>query len=136
MGWILLALLGVVVVKGAGGGKQSSGGGDGSQSPIRSGSALLRKGKTYRIEMTVRGGKVDDPNQRAVIAHDLETGLVSTGAYDVYVSPTIPMTVAYSYVATADTPVMLGLASDQSINGVAASYAFSSVQQIAAKKAA
>lgn len=135
MGLILAAGAAVILLKGAGGG--SGGGGEGSSSaPIRSGSALLRKGKTYRIEMTVRGGQVDDPAQRAPIAHALEAGLMQTGAYDVYISPTIPMTVAYSYVATGDTPVMLGLESDQNINGVAAKYTFSSVQQIAARKAA
>lgn len=136
MGLILIAGAAVVLLKGAGG-SSGGGGGEGSGSaPIRSGSALLRKGKTYRIEMTVRGGAVDDPAQRAPIAHALEQGLMQTGAYDVYISPTIPMTVAYSYVATGDTPVMLGLESDQNINGVAAKYTFSSVQQIAARKAA
>jgi hypothetical protein len=103
---------------------------------ITSGSTLLRKGKTYRVEMTATGGVVDDPNQRAAVAEAIEGGLKNSGAYDIYISPTIPMIVSYSIRVAGDTPLMLALPAQQTINGVEATYTFTSIQQIAAAKAA
>lgn len=122
---VLGALVAVAIVKGTQGGKGSKPG-----APVTSGTTLLRKGKTYRIQMTASGGIVDDPNHRASAAKAIEEGLKQTGAYDIYMAPSLPMVIEYSYTVAADTPVTLILPSEQSINGVQSTYMFTQVQQI------
>jgi hypothetical protein len=57
------------------------------------------------------------------------------GAYDVYISPTVPLQVSYSLVAQGDLPIVLNVPTTQSIGGIPADYTFRSVQQIPPKAA-
>ncbi|MET0410230.1 MAG: hypothetical protein ABW217_02990 [Polyangiaceae bacterium] len=101
---------------------------------VSSGTAQLRKGKTYRIQLSVRGGLADDPNRRPDAALAMQNGLGMAGAYDIYVAPTFPMLVEYSLVAEGDTPVVLNVPVQQVIGGLAGEYTFTRIQEIARKK--
>lgn len=128
MGVLFLGLLGVVIV--AATQKKTN------PPAVTSGTAQLRKGRTYRLQLSLRGGITDDPSRRPDVALAMQNGLGMAGAYDIYVAPTIPMLVEYSLVAEGDTPVVMNAPVQQAIGGVTAEYSFTRIQEIAAKKAA
>ena len=131
-GWILAAVVAAVF---AGAGRGSGGGGAGKKQT--QGTAMLKAGRAYRIELEVSGPALlqaaDHPSK---VAQGVDNGLRMNGAYDVLVQPTIPLLVSYSIVPGGDTPVVLNVPAEQVIAGIPANYTFRAVQPIAATRAA
>lgn len=107
----------------------------GAKKPQTTGTATLKGGKSYRIELSVSGRAVNEAANPAHVAEGVRNGLMMNGAYDVYASPSNPILVSYSLDVPYDTPVVLGVAATQQIGGLPAEYVFRSVQQIAKRKA-
>jgi hypothetical protein len=115
----------------------STNGGKGSkQSPkespkVTTGTALLEQGKAYRIELEVGGPALQAAGRHpSDVAIAMDNGLRMAGAYDVTVTPSMPLWVTYSLVAQGTTPVVLNIAAQQKIGGIDADYTFRSVQEI------
>jgi hypothetical protein len=123
MGWLLAALAAFLFAP-----KKSGG----SSAKVTEGTAFLFAGKTYRIELEVNGpALLANP---LGVAQGIDNGLRMAGAYDVLVQPSIPLMASYSLVPAGDLPVVLNVAAQQTIGGIAAEYTFRSVQQIAGAK--
>lgn len=101
---------------------------------IESGTAQLRAGKTYRIEIDLDGAALRAKPQE--VAQGLDNGLRMGGAYDVLIQPSIPLRASYSMLMPGDLPVVLDVPVSQSIGGVPGEYTFRSVQEIEGRKAA
>lgn len=116
-GWIAAGILAFMFSR-SGGGKAK----------VSQGTAQLRAGKAYRIEMDVDGDAVRaNPSD---VARGLDNGLRMAGAYDVMVQPTIPLLVSYSMHMPGDLPIVLNVPAQQTIGGLNAVYTFRSVQEI------
>ena len=122
MQW-LFAVLAALVFSGAGRNK------DGKR--ITQGTAQLKAGRSYRIELEVSGAAqtqaADHPSK---VAQGVDNGLRMAGAYDVLIQPTIPLQVSYSIVPAGDLPIVLNVPATQNIGGIPADYTFRSVQQL------
>lgn len=129
MGWIFAALAALLFTQGSKGG--------GSSKKVTQGTATLKAGRAYRIELEVGGPALlqaaDHPSK---VAQGVDNGLRMNGAYDVLVQPTIPLLVSYSIVPPGDVPVVLNVPAGQTIAGIPADYTFRSVQQISSARAA
>ena len=126
MGWIFAALAAILFAQSSGGSRASK--------KITQGTALLKGGRAYRIELEVSGpALIGNPTG---VAQGIDNGLRMAGSYDVLVQPTIPLQVSYSIVPAGDVPIVLHVPVQQTMGGVAADYTFRSVQQIAAARLA
>jgi hypothetical protein len=129
MYWLFAALAALVFTQGSGG--------RGSSKKITQGTAMLKAGRAYRIELEVGGPALlqaaDHPSK---VAQGVDNGLRMNGAYDVLVQPTIPLLVSYSLVPAGDVPIVLNVPASQMIAGIPADYTFRSVEQIANTRAA
>ncbi len=110
--------------------------GSGAKKKVTKGTALMRAGRTYRIEISVDGDAVRKAPNPSDVARGLDNGLRMAGAYDVMVQPTIPLLASYSIRVPGDLPVVLDVPVQQSIGGLAGEYTFRSVQEIAPSIAA
>lgn len=108
-----------------GGGKKAA------PSKVTTGTAMLKQGKAYRIELEVGGPALQSAGRHpSDVAIAIDNGLRMAGAYDVIVQPSMPLWVTYSLVAQGTTPVVLNVAAQQAIGGIQADYTFRSVQEI------
>lgn len=111
--------------------------GNGQKRKQTTGTAQLKTGKAYRFEMTVDGDAVRKAPNPADVARGLDNGLRMAGAYDVLVSPSMPLLVSYSMLMPGDLTVVLNVPATQSIGGLQGVYTFTAIQEIApARKAA
>jgi hypothetical protein len=123
----LLILVGIAAVAAA----ARSGGS--AQKRQTTGTALLKGGRKYRVELEVGGRAVNEAPNLSQVVDGVRNGLVMNGATDVFVaplSPSQPIHASYTLAVQYDTPVVLGVAAQQMIGGLPADYVFRSVQQL------
>lgn len=125
MHWIFAALA-ALIFSGSSGGSRSK--------KVTTGTAMLKGGRAYRIELEVSGQALN--SKPTEVAQGVDNGLRMNGAYDVLVQPTIPLLVSYSIVPAGDVPIVLNVPAQQTIGGMAADYTFRSVEQIATTRRA
>jgi X-X-X-Leu-X-X-Gly heptad repeat protein len=125
MGWIFAGVFAWMISQASGGSRK-----------ITTGTAQLKAGKAYRIELEVDGPAVRQAPNPADVARGLDNGLRMAGAYDVMVSPTFPLKASYSLLMPGDLPIVLNVGAQQTIGGLQGTYTFRSVQQIATARAA
>lgn len=130
IGWVIAAGIAYLL---ASGGK---GGGGGSRPKLTEGNVMLRAGKSYRIEIEAGGPAVLQHSNPTEVALAIQSGLVQAGAYDVMVQPSLPILASYSYMTPGDLPIVLNVATQQTIGGVTVDYTFRSVQELAPRRAA
>lgn len=125
MGWVLAALAAIVFSQGGGNSSSSSGG---TRKKYTTGTAPMKAGLAYRIELEVTGAALQA--NPVGVAQGIDNGLRMAGAYDVLIQPTFPLLVSYSFVPAGDLPVVLNVPVQQTIGGVPGLYTFKSIQQI------
>lgn len=104
--------------------------GGSKQKKVTTGQALLKGGRSYRIELEVSGRAVNEAPNPTHVADAVRNGLGMNGGRDVYVSPSNPIQASYTLDVQYDTPVVLNVAAQQVIGGLPADYVFRSVQQL------